>query len=127
MREAADGSPEVGPTARTLGVRPGVDVRADTKGHVGPGAGGLSVAPRTPLSLPRHRLPSQFGGIGRDLVWRISRDQLGVLLNYRPDPLNSEGHGYVEPAAPMPIEHYEAALVATKSAWQLVRGSGEQQ
>ena len=75
MKVAADGKPEVGPSARTLGVRPGDlaphnDVEAiRPTDPVGPGQGGLSVAPYDPLGLPRARRPIQLGGVGRDPVW----------------------------------------------------------
>ena len=47
------------------------------------------------------------------------------MLNYRLDPLNPDGHGFVEPVALMLTEQYEVALAATRSAWQPVDGPGD--
>lgn len=44
MREAPDGLPLVGKTARYLAVRSDVDVPVDEDGAVGPGTGGMSVS-----------------------------------------------------------------------------------
>src|SRR4051794_36892495 len=96
MKAAADGLPEVGASARTLGIRPGVDVPAKTPtDSTGPGDGGMSVAPDDPMHLARIRRPAAFGGTGIDPVWYIEVDDLGPGLGVRPD---SPTHAVVEPA-----------------------------
>jgi len=121
MRAAADGFPEVGATARTLGVRPGTDIGVDGSGMAHAGTGGMSVTPDDPLGLPGHRRPSECGGgTGRDPVFRILRSALGSDLTYSPDPANPSGHGFVEPARSMSIDAYQGALAATRARWELV-------
>src|SRR6266545_1706182 len=64
MREDAAGGPAIGPTARTLGVRPAVDVPVSS-GQVRPNTGGMSVAPDRPENLPFLRRPAAYGGAGK--------------------------------------------------------------
>src|SRR5690242_21251496 len=92
MREDPAGGPMVGPTARTLGVRPGDDILV-VAGQVSPGTGGVSVAPDSPMSLPDHRRPPELGGTGKDPVWGIDIDSLGDRVNFRQDKSN---HGLLE-------------------------------
>jgi hypothetical protein len=121
MKAAADGFPEVGATARTVGVRPGTDISVDSAGMVHSGTGGMSVTPDDPVGLPDHRRPPECGGgTGRDPVFRILRSALGSDLTYRPDPANPTGHGFVEPAKSMSIDDYQGALAATRTRWELV-------
>lgn len=116
MKAAADGLPEVGPSARTLGVRPGVDIAPTAPGGiVGPGDGGMSVAPDDPLGLARPRRPPAFGGTGKDPVWYIDVDDLGPGLTVRPD---SPTHALVEPDRPMTADDLQALLAATRDRWQ---------
>src|SRR6266542_53264 len=82
MREDAAGGPAIGPTARTLGVRPAVDVPVSS-GQVRPNTGGMSVAPDRPENLPFLRRPAAYGGAGKDPVWGISLDKLGGALQFR--------------------------------------------
>jgi hypothetical protein len=121
MREAADGLPEVGPTARTLGVRPGPDPRADVAAvapddWVLPGTGGLSTVPDDPIHLPHHRRPAILGGPGRDPVWVIDSSTLGTDLAARQD---QPTHVHVEPAAPMTLQSFQDALTATRPLWRV--------
>ncbi len=113
--KANGGAPEVGPTARTLGARPGVDIPV-CNGCVAPKTGGISVAPRTPLNLPEHRLPVSLGGTGKDPVWSISSGALGPNLRFVPDADNLT-HGTIQPTAVMTLEQYQAALAATIKSW----------
>jgi hypothetical protein len=76
MKVGDDGYPEVGPTARTLGVRPGIDVLVDEAGQVQSGFGGVSVAPDSPAGLPAHRRPPGLGGTGKDPVDRVRTRRL---------------------------------------------------
>lgn len=119
MRKASDGHPEVGRTARTLGVRRGVDIPVDVDDVVFGGAGGMSVAPDWPGHLPEHRRPPSYGGTGKDPVWELHIADLGDQLAYREDPLMPRRHGFIEPRAPMLFVEFESALLATRRAWRL--------
>jgi hypothetical protein len=118
MRKDASGAPEIGPNARALGVRAGVDIPA-TLPHqtVLPGQGGLSVSPDDPMNLPYFRRPPGFGGTGRDPVWVIDLNDLGPDLFYRSDPFHPE-HGFIEPIQPMSLDDYQLALATTRNCWQ---------
>lgn len=120
MREDKNGLPDVGPNARSLGVRPGTDVLAALPQEiVQPGFGGLSVSPHNAANLPYFRLPQQLGGKGKDPVWLIDSNILGQDLTYRPDP-NSATHGFIEPSRPMTLGDFQKSLAATKSLWRRV-------
>jgi hypothetical protein len=120
MKEDAGNLPALGGSARTLGVRPGVDVPVTgPNAIVHPAQGGLSVSPNDPLNLPYFRRPPEFQGIGKDPVWSINDVELGPNLSYRPDPDNP-GHGFVEPAQPMTLAKYQDALALTQSLWRKV-------
>ena len=119
MRQAEDGKPVVGPSARTLGVRP-VDVPI-IDGVVRPETGGMSVARDDPVGLPDVRRPAEWGGTGRDPVWQIQQGELGAALSYRDDPLSGHSlHGLIEPNASMTIEEYTRALELTREQWHIV-------
>jgi len=113
MREDAVGGPMVGPTARSLGVRPSVDIPV-VVGLVYPDTGGLSVAPDRPENLHPLRRPPILGGSGKDPVWWIGTDHLGDNLRFRQD---SPTHGVVEPARAMALDEFQKALEHTKPAW----------
>src|SRR5438552_602992 len=105
MREAPDGLPEVGPSGRLLGVRPGNATTPDVlavaaSDLVQPGQGGMSVALNDPMSLQKHRRPVSLGGIGRDPVWYIEAKDLSADLNFRQDSIS---HGLIEPSHAMPL------------------------
>lgn len=108
------GYPKPGDTARTLGVRLGVDISAGPSGFVVPGTGGMSVAPMTPLNLPVHRRPRILGGTGKDPVWGTHSSLLLPKLMFRQD---SPTHGLVEPAMPMPFAEFQKALSETRERW----------
>jgi hypothetical protein len=103
----------VGPTARTLGVRPGDDIPV-VAGRVSPGTGGMSVAPDTAMNLPDHRRPPNFGGTGKDPVWGITIDSLGNDLIFHQDKPN---HGLFEPAREMSIDEFQQALADLAPRW----------
>jgi len=113
MEEGTDGRPKVGPTARTLGVRPGHDLPV-VDGMVGPGTGGMSVAPDSPMNLPPHRRPPRFGGTGKDQVWGIDIESLDGDVQFRQD---KPAHGVIEPAKDMTIERFQDALAALAPRW----------
>jgi hypothetical protein len=114
MRDDPAGGPLVGPTARTLGVRPSIDI-AMTAGVVQPNTGGLSVAPDRPDNLHPLRRPAALGGSGKDPVWFIPAASLGADLQYRQD---SPTHGLLEPIRTMRIDELQRALEATKPQWR---------
>jgi hypothetical protein len=122
MRAASDGQLEAGRTARTLGVRPEIDIPVDEDGVVVGGDSGMSVSPDSPQNLPGHRRPPEQGGTGKDPVWELVVDVLGDELVYREDPLMPGIHGFVEPSTPMTLERYEAALIRTREAWRVPWG-----
>lgn len=117
MTADANGEPACGSTARTLGVRSEVDIAVDADGQVHPDMGGMSVAPDSPLHLPRHRRPPEFGGTGKDPVWRIQEVHLGPMLRYNPDRGPHPQHGVIEPAISMTFEAYQRALQETVLYW----------
>lgn len=118
MKEDAQGFPEAGPSARTLGIRPNMDVPAGHPGDmVHPGQGGLSVSPDDPMNLPPFRRPPAWNGTGLDPVWTITTADLGPDLHFRPDPVNP-GHGFIEPARPMSLADYQNAISATRTRWR---------
>jgi hypothetical protein len=118
MKKAADGLPETGRSARTLGARLDTDIEIDNAGQVHPDIGGMSVSPDDPEKLPKHRRPLEYGGSGRDPVWVIDSDNLGPRLRYRPDPYDPEGHGFLEPRTEMSFEEYERLLEQTRDRWE---------
>ncbi len=115
MRKADDGTPEVGPSARSLGARPDVDIPVDCDGCVHPGTGGVSASPDSPSHLPPHRRPQEFGGTGKDPVWKIESDSLGDDLRFVPD---SKTHGTIQPSRSMTLEEYQQALGETVYQWE---------
>jgi hypothetical protein len=120
MKEEDDGMPETGPSARTLGARPGIDVPSvDPNDVISPGQGGLSVSPDDPLGLPVHRRPPELQGTGKDPVWSLAVSDLGPDLIYRPDPKRPD-HGFIEPARPMSLDEFQRALAQTRDLWQKV-------
>jgi hypothetical protein len=78
MKEAKDGHPELGRTARTLGVRP--DIRVDEDRLVLGGWSGMSVAPDLPARLPTHRRLPEYDGTGKDPIWELEAADLGEEL-----------------------------------------------
>jgi hypothetical protein len=119
MKAASDGRPEPGRTARTLGVRPDIDIPVGVDGVVLGGEGGMSVAPDSPGNLPAHRRPAEHGGTGKDPIWELDVADLGDELRYREDPLMPGVHGFVEPVLPTTFDAYESAVLATRRAWRL--------
>ena len=103
----------VGPTARTLGVRPGDDIPV-VAGRVSPGTGGMSVVPDNPMNLPDHRRPVPLGGTGKDPIWGIDRGSLGGDVVYRQD---KPTHGLFEPAREMSLDEFQEALADLASRW----------
>src|SRR5688572_29078754 len=103
--------PQVGSTARTLGVRPGADIPVDSKGKVSPNTGGMSVAPSL-QDLPPFRIPARLAvtipdacGNDQDRCWRMGTGpfvpgEVALHLRLRPD---SPHHATVQPEVAVPI------------------------
>ncbi len=117
MREASDGRPVCGSSARMLGARRHIDIPVDRSGIVHPGTGGMSVVPDAPKHLPRHRRPPAYGGTGNDPVWRMQETTLGPQLRYIPDDAPMPIHGVIAPAVMMTFEAYEQAIEETAPHW----------
>ena len=118
MRPTDDGAPEIGPSAKTLGARPGIDIGVDENGMVRPGTGGMSVN-ESPTGMPEFRRPPSFGGSAADLnMYCIDACELGPGLQYAPD---EGGHGFVEPAWEMPLDEYQGYLGGTQDSWSEVK------
>jgi hypothetical protein len=131
----ADGdAPQLGSTAVSLGIRlppdPHADLVVDENGNVGPGTGGMSVAPEWRL-LPVHRIPRRLRSkypraAGRSDVklWRMGdgpfvAGPVAARLLLRPDPKAQQRHGFVEPDARMASVDYQQALADTRDHWQM--------
>ena len=125
MTPGSDGAPEVGRSARRLGVRVPQDVQQDAAGLVQPRTGGLSVSPDSLWNLPNHRRPRPLGrgstGPAADTVYAIAEPLLEMrALVVRRDPGRPDKHAFEEPSAPTPLSAYESALESTCSAWRRV-------
>ena len=118
MSSADDGLPQVGSSARTLGARPGIDIPIDESGMVHPNTGGMSVTPNDPKLLPPHRRPPELGGTGKDPVFCASCNSLPDGLQYRPDPANPSGHGFIEPSRPMAFDQYQKLIESWRGNWK---------
>jgi hypothetical protein len=125
MKQASNARPEIGTTARSLGVRIPTDIAPDETGHVHPGPHGMSVAPDL-VSLPLHRIPKRLaylrlGAIGpdADVVWSFGQGPFVsgpfaprlTLLPNRPN------HGFVAPDTKLMLSDYKIALAATQPGW----------
>lgn len=120
MRENDAGwGPRIGADARSLGVR-AKDVTIGEHGSVRASQEGMSVSPMPPENLPTHRRPQEFGGSGKDPVWVLETEDLPEGLEYVPDPVNSDTHGFIAPAYRMTFEHYQQILAETGELWSLV-------
>lgn len=119
-----DGFPKLERSARALGVRiesrppHQADICMDDAGFVEPGRGGMSLAIGSPENLPPHRRPPQFGGIGRDPVFRLTKPFWAAVLIHVDQP--QEHHACVEPIMRCPLEDYERELAATRLYWRKV-------
>lgn len=125
------GKPAIGPTAQSLGVRPGYDIPLEAGGVVRPGTGGMSVAPdwrklpvfRIPVRL-RHLFPRARGRDPRLRCWRMgdgpfADGPVADGLALRADPTNTD-HGLVEPVTAMALSAYASVLAATRDIWKVI-------
>ena len=94
MRPEGDLGPELGRTAKTLGVRLGTDITPDVAGLVHPHSGGMSAGVDMEGILPL-RKPPEFGGTDKNLtMYRLDSDRLGGGLIYVRD---HGTHGTIQP------------------------------
>jgi hypothetical protein len=118
-----DGLPEVGRSARQLGVRIPIDIFPDEEGNVSGGKGGMSVAPTTMWNIPTHRRPRGMGrgstGKASDRVYVVTDASFDPnVLAIRSDPNAPEIHAMVEPAVQMDLGAFESGLASTRSRWK---------
>jgi hypothetical protein len=123
MKSGSDGLPQLGRSARMLGIRTANEM---TKGEepdvtvkepdeiIQPGTGGMSISPDSATNLPPFRRPASLGGRGKDIVWVIDVTDLGQDLQFRQD---SATHGLIEPAREMTLLEFEQAIETTRSKW----------
>ena len=113
MRAAPDGFPELGETAKTLGVRPNTDIPV-VNGAVGPGTGGMSVNTAVE-GVPLFRKPPALGGTGKDVsVFTIRSEDFDSRLQVVQD---SKTHGTVEPTGNMSYDAYRQLLEESRLRW----------
>lgn len=123
LREGA--SPKVGPSKKELGVKLGSgrhdDVAPDAEANVGPGMGGMSVAPHWE-DLPTHRIPrrlrpkcAEAAGSDNCFCWRMGsgpfeNSAVNEQLNLFVDSIH---HGTVQPGTTMSAKSFQQALCHT--------------
>ena len=129
-----DDKPEIGDGRNMLGVRSEPESNPDVvevDGVIPVATGGMSVNMCLCAMLPT-MVPRKLNGLvpgakhsGSDgrRIWRMGQgpfasSSVSEKLNLRTDPdPNKPGHGFVEPATPMPIGDYQKALALTKEDW----------
>lgn len=115
----------------TLGIREGMDIEV-IGDQVRPNTGGMSVGPAK-VEMPPHLIPKRFRRHGylaarrnntkpETFPWRMGQGAfvggpLAVGLQFRPDPLKPEVHGFVEPERVMSLADCQAAVEATQTQW----------
>jgi hypothetical protein len=117
MKKDAQGQPRCGVTSSMLGARP-QDLRPDEQGNVGPGRGGISVAPAPEKLRPQFR-PLRFpGGQSKLPLFAIEEARLAPDLAYDPDQGDrASDHGEIAASRQMLTSAYQAALVASHPSW----------
>lgn len=120
MRKDDRGHPVCGSEPNQLGGRLGVDVPEAIDELVETETGGMSATPDDPKLLPIYKRPKWLGGAGKLPVFEIEVAVLDVRLRVRRDPENPERHAFVEPAAAMTVNDYQAVLCATRRLWREV-------
>ena len=113
MRAAPDGLPELGESAKSLGVRRNTDIPV-VDGVVEPHTGGMSVNTTTD-GIPHFRKPPAFGGVAKDTwVFQIRSDQFDRRLALIPD---RDDHCTVQPVASMTADLYATLLQDSRTVW----------
>jgi hypothetical protein len=120
MKRASDGKPLCGSLANELGVRPGVDISADSAGQVRPATGGLSTTPDDPSFLPPHVRPANLGGRGKLPVFVLDVADMDQELVACRDPKNPRKHAFIEPSIAMFLTTFQERLCRGRSNWREV-------
>jgi hypothetical protein len=140
---AQDGKPKIGRGARFLGVRldsKDIDIEQmprgylDEQGYLLPESErklngdfvevairndkGMSVS-LSIEGLPPSRKPKEFGGYGKDPLWKID-DSLIIGDLQAVQDSSSSTHVTITPSVTMSLEKYEAALANTQEYWERV-------
>ncbi|TAE60884.1 MAG: hypothetical protein EAZ76_18395 [Nostocales cyanobacterium] len=136
-----NGKPKIGRHPNLLGVRIGIDINVeqmplgylDKQGYLLPESEresrgelvdvairedrkGMSVS-LSIESLPAHRKPAKFGGLGKYPLWQIDDININGDLQAIQD---SPTHVSILPRVTMLLEKYELALANTQKYWQRV-------
>jgi hypothetical protein len=135
-----NGKPQIGRSARLLGVRPTIDINIeqmpmgclDEQGYLLPepqrklhgnpvavairDIKGMSVS-LSIEGLPAFRKPTKFGGNSKDPLWHIDDSIITGDLQAVQD---SPTHVSLMPKVTMALEKYEIALANTQQYWQRV-------
>jgi hypothetical protein len=115
MKSDNNNFPQLGQSARELGVRPNKDIPIDAQGYVHPQTGGMSVTVDNVMYLPAHRRPPNFNGTGKDPVFSINKEQLPKTLKARQQ--GSLHHHLIEPSDIYTFTQYESNLYSTRPNW----------
>jgi hypothetical protein len=117
MRAAPDGLPELGGSAKTLGVRPNTDLPV-VDSFVEPHTGGMSVNTSVD-AVPSFRKPPALGGSGKDTsVFTIRSNDFDSRLVVVQD---SADHATVQPAGNMDYDTYNILLRESRPRWAVVK------
>jgi len=135
-----NGKPEIGQSARLLGVRPNIDINIeqvptgwlDEQSYLLPepqrklhgdlvsvairDTKGMSVS-LSIEGLPAFRKPTKFGGNGKDPLWQIDDRMITGDLQAVQD---SPTHVSIMPRVTMALEKYESTLANTQQYWERV-------
>lgn len=120
MKKDSDGKPMCGTKANELGLRPGVDITADSDGMVHPKTGGLSTTPDDPGRLPPHVRPPSLGGRGKLPLYVLEVEGDGGGLAARRDPKHPHRHAFIEPTVSMALTALQALLCSGRDDWEVV-------
>lgn len=124
MKADSDKKPITGDTARTLGARNPADVQPGKNGFLALDQG-MSVSPLPVSNLPKHRRPAEFGGTGKDDIFKLDTIHLATYdLKFIYD-LHNPKHGFIAPFKGMTYNDYQIALHATKQHWVLLTNIGK--
>jgi hypothetical protein len=115
MKSDNNNFPQLGQSARELGVRPYKDIPIDAQGYVHPQTGGMSVTVDDVMYLPAHRRPSDFNGTRKDPIFSINKEQLPKTLKARQQ--GSLHHHLIEPSDTCTFFQYDFALCLTRLSW----------
>jgi hypothetical protein len=116
MKVDVDGKPLVGKRRNMLGVRPFDPNNKDPRRKFDVAAvnGGDPVLPGTKRGLSVSETTAKLVPASNEAIWEIDSDDLLPYLRPVPD---RPPHNVIEPMAPMTLDEYQAALIATRDSW----------